>query len=251
MFGGEKMIQRKRLAGNSGLGYYTSQRKFARNGCIYCGKAADTREHVPSKVFLNDSAGLENLSTIPACFECNNSYSNDEKYVACILDVLKSKLYSNYSLNENMLRRLEKDWQLNDLICKAIQANDENVFFDIDESRLIRILTKLARGHAGYEFDYVRFDNLKIKIHYDYSFNLSDDDLYNFNCITKFQISPEVGSRGIFIVENLEKEEIAGYAFWNDVQKGRYRYRVDFNNQDGIFVKIVIYDFLYSRIDFE
>jgi len=244
------MIQRKRLAGNSGLGYYTSWEKASSKGCIYCGKVADTREHVPSKVFLSDAL-LENLPTIPACFECNNSYSNDERYVACFLDVLKSKIYFNYNLSERMEVRLEKDSSLKAIIDESIQTVDEKVCFDINENRLMRILTKLARGHAGYEFDYVNFDSSKLKVHYDYSFNLSDSDLCDFNNIPEFQCYPEVGSRGIFVVENLgTRGKTAGYAFWSNIQKGRYRYRVEQNEQSDVCVKIVIYEFLYSRAEF-
>lgn len=94
------MEQRKRPGGDGGLGYYTSWEKSKGNGCIYCGKPATTREHVPSKAFLVEPYP-ENLSTIPACFECNNGYSEDEKYVACFLDVLKSHIY--FSANHKVI----------------------------------------------------------------------------------------------------------------------------------------------------
>ena len=244
------MRQRKRPGGSGGLGYYTSWDKSVGNGCIYCGKPADTREHVPSRAFLYETFP-ENLPTIPACSECNNSYSNDEKYVACILDVLKSKIYSNYELLENTARRLEKDLPLKKLIDESIQINDVKVYFDIDECRLARILAKLARGHAGYECDYVNFDDEKIKIRYNYLFNLSENDLHDFNSIPVSQLWPEVGSRGLLIVENMETGEAAGVSLWNDVQENQYRYQVDYNEKGGIRVKIVIYEFLYCQVDFE
>lgn len=79
------MEQRKRPGGDGGLGYYTSWEKSKSNGCIYCGECATTREHTPSKTFLIEPYP-ENLPTIPACFACNNGYSEDEKYVVCFLD---------------------------------------------------------------------------------------------------------------------------------------------------------------------
>ena len=90
------MEQRKRPGGEQGLGYYTSWEKSKGNGCIYCGKPATTREHTPSKAFLLEPYP-ENLPTIPACFECNNGYSEDENYVSCFLDVLKSYVYLDYT----------------------------------------------------------------------------------------------------------------------------------------------------------
>ena len=245
------MIQRKRPGGNDGLGFYTSWDKSAGNGCIYCGNSADTREHVPSKVFLG-GALPENLPTIPACFKCNNSFSSDEKYVACILDVLKCKIYSNSNLQDSTVERLEKDVQLKNLIDESVRIIDEKVYFSIDENRLLRILVKLARGHAGFENDYVNFDDdAEIEVRYDYLFNLSENFMQEFNSISESQLWPEVGSRGLLIVENLETGDAAGYMFWSEVQEGRYRYRVDYNEHGGICVKIVIYEFLYCRIDFE
>ena len=42
--------------------------------CIYCNEKADSREHLPSKVFLNIPYP-ENLAMVPACKDCNNSFS--------------------------------------------------------------------------------------------------------------------------------------------------------------------------------
>ena len=60
------MIQKKRRESNSGMGYYTCWEKGRPSGCIYCGKPANTREHVPSKTMLIEPFP-ENLPTIPAC----------------------------------------------------------------------------------------------------------------------------------------------------------------------------------------
>lgn len=244
------MRQRKRPGGEDGLGVYTSWNKSVGKGCIYCGKAADTKEHVPSKAFLGEPFPL-NLPTIPACFECNNSYSNDEKYVACILDALKCKIYFDCSLQEKTVRRLEKDLPLKNLIDESLQSSDGKVYFSIDENRLARILIKLARGHVGFEFDYVNFDDTKIDVQYDYLFNLSESILQEFNRIPVSQLWPEVGSRGLLIVESMETGENIGAAFWNYVEENQYRYQVAYNEQGGLCVKLVIYEFLYCRIDFE
>lgn len=75
------MGQIKRPGGTDGLGYYTAWEKSSENGCIYCGKPAFTREHVPSKAFLTRPYP-QDLATVPACFECNNGFSSDEKYVS-------------------------------------------------------------------------------------------------------------------------------------------------------------------------
>ena len=70
------MGQRNRPGGNEGIGYFTSWDKSREKGCIYCGKPATTREHIPSKAFLIEPYP-EDLATLPACFECNNGFSNN------------------------------------------------------------------------------------------------------------------------------------------------------------------------------
>jgi hypothetical protein len=245
--------QRKRPGKDSGLGYYTSWEKTSENGCIYCGQPATTREHVPSKVFLTEPFP-ENLPTVPACFECNNGYSDDEKYIACFLDVLKSSIYTNYTSKNDTTLRLEKDNRLKNLLADQIKTSDGKVYFDFDEDRLVRILKKLARGHAGFEFDLVDFDVDNIKLWYDFTFNISEDAMKEFNGIPETDKAPEIGSRGSitpFIVQNIETEEVLPFIFWNDVQDEQYRYQVLFSEDKDISVKIVIYEMLYCKIDFK
>jgi hypothetical protein len=55
------------------------------NGCIYCGGPEETRDHVPSCVFL-DHPLPENLPIVGACRSCNNGFSLDEEYVACLIE---------------------------------------------------------------------------------------------------------------------------------------------------------------------
>lgn len=65
---------------------------------------------------------------------------------------------------------------------------------------------------------------------------------------------PEVGSRSCatpYIVQNVETGQVVAFMFWNDVQEGQYRYQVSYNETCGICVKIVIYEMLYSRVDFD
>ena len=48
--------------------------------CIYCGAPADTRDHVPPRLLLEEPLP-PNLLTVPACWKCNNGCSDDERYV--------------------------------------------------------------------------------------------------------------------------------------------------------------------------
>lgn len=57
--------------------------------CVYCGAYGNTMDHVTSKVIL-DAPLPENLHKIPcrAVFECNQSFSTDEEYFACLMELM-------------------------------------------------------------------------------------------------------------------------------------------------------------------
>lgn len=244
------MEQRKRPGQDGGVGYYTSWEKEENNGCIYCGKPAKTREHTPSKTLLIEPYP-ENLPTIPACFDCNNGFSADEMYVSCFLNFLKSKIFTDYALSPGTIARLEKNPKLFHKLKDEIRIVDKNVDFSFDNDKLVRILTKLARGHAGFELDHLSFNCDSIEIWYDFVFNLSENDMLTFNQIPKIDIAPEVGSRGVitpFVLQNIETGEFSTFTFWQDVQEGQYRYQTYYNEDGVIEVKIVILEMLYCRV---
>lgn len=247
------MDQRKRPGGTEGIGYYTSWEKTSDNGCIYCGRLAKTREHVPSKTFLKEPYP-ENLPTIPACLECNNGFSSDEKYVSCFLDVLKAAVYAGYTCSADTIRRLEKDDNLRTLLNEQISIFDGKIRFQIDSERLCRILIKLAKGHAGFEMDYICFDESKIRLRYEFIFTMSKEEILEFETVPQTYVAPEVGSRMSitpFVIQNTVTGEVCGFMFWNDVQEEQYRYQVSYNAEGGICVKFVIYEILYCRVDFD
>lgn len=125
---------------------------------------------------------------------------------------------------------------------------DRKIFFQLDKLRFDRILLKLARGHAGFEFDYVDFDNAKTRIWYDFLFNITENVLLDFEFIPETDIAPEFGLRGItapFILQNISTNEAIGSSAWNEVQENRYCYQVSHNENGDITIKIVIFEFLY------
>lgn len=66
---------------------YGDQRQLA--FCTYCGGPPDTRDHVPSRVLL-DEPYPANLPAVGCCDACNSGASSDEEYVACIIDCAAS-----------------------------------------------------------------------------------------------------------------------------------------------------------------
>lgn len=53
--------------------------------CAYCGEYPETRDHVPSKIIL-ENPFPENLPVVPSCLKCNNGFSLDEEYFACLIE---------------------------------------------------------------------------------------------------------------------------------------------------------------------
>src|SRR5438270_5581678 len=54
-------------------------------GCIHCARATETRDHVPSRILL-DEPYPENLPVLPSCAQCNAGLSLDEEYFACLVE---------------------------------------------------------------------------------------------------------------------------------------------------------------------
>ena len=246
------MAQQKRLSGKKGMGYFTEWSKSVSHGCVYCGQSATTREHIPSKAFLIKPYP-ENLPTIPACFDCNNGFSDDEKYVSCFLDVLKEYMYQNYTCQAITTSRLERDHSLAKLMKEQIKIVDGCVQYSVDEARLRRILVKLAKGHAAFAFDEVVFDCENIKVKCIFRFDMPDDVLCAFEEIPEINVFPELGSRSWYfvnVVQDIRTGCKAMFSFWQEIQEGQYRYQVSFNESGGVRVKIVIFEFLYCLIDF-
>lgn len=52
--------------------------------CSYYG---DTKDHVPSKVLL-DNEFPENMYEVDCCLECNQGFSADEVYFACLIECI-------------------------------------------------------------------------------------------------------------------------------------------------------------------
>lgn len=245
------MEQRKRFGGNNGLGYYTSWEKDKDNGCIYCGKPATTREHIPSKAFLIEPFP-ENLFTIPACFECNNGFSKDEEYMACYLDVLRSYVFQDYVCNENTRQKLQQNESLRELLNRQIEYTDGILKYTYDVDRFKRIITKLAKCHAGFEFDLVDFDRIP-DVRFDFIFNLSDEQREAFEQIHLDDKITEVGSRmdnTMCIIQDINTGNAFVFYQWNEIQENQYRYQVFRNAQDGVSVEIVIYELLFCCVDF-
>lgn len=153
--------------------------------CIYCLKDADSREHVPSKVFL-DKPFPENLPIVPACSKCNQDFSLDEEYVACLLECTLSGTTDPEHLERLKIGKiLNRKPKLRRMLQDAREEIGGKVHFSIDRERVERIIVKLAKGHAKYENSEIQL-NKPIYVGFSPISFLSESERNSFLLMKKF-----------------------------------------------------------------
>jgi hypothetical protein len=225
------------------------------NGCVYCGGPEETRDHVPSGVFL-DSPLPENLPVVWACWSCNNSFSRDEEYVACLIESAVAG-----STDPDRIRRprvasiLRRAPALRAKIEKAKSSKNGQTQFSIESERVKNVVLKLARGHSAFELSQIRRREPSSLCWYPLAF-MKEDERDSFDAAHFFQMYPEVGSRGLqrslvlkVRLQSAKDELKLGLLMndWVDVQEGRYRY-LAIDDTDGMTIKIVIAEYLACEV---
>lgn len=240
--------------------------EYSRKGthrCIYCGALAETREHVPSKTFL-DKPLPSDLPVLPACKKCNNGFSADELYTKTYIECLKEVLLNN---NLDYLSILPDDRkEIKEAKTSIIEALDRKEL--VYDSRVGRVLHKLAVGHAVYELSegYPSFPDGWIPFCTKYIIRktVSEaewDDLEYAEAMDD-KMLPEMGSRvfrNLFVVQlPLQSREGDSVKFfnlllldWTDIQNGVYRYVAYVDTSNRLIVKMIIMDSLYGEVVFQ
>ena len=114
--------------------------------CVYCGKNATTREHVPSKCFL-DKPYPDNLLTLPACKECNNGFSEDEQYFFYLSDYISSiENYEGEFTREKVKLSFDHSDKLEDRMINSLKIENDSVYFQFETDRILRVIEKNAYG---------------------------------------------------------------------------------------------------------
>lgn len=230
-------------------------RRGSKMKCIYCGGIADTREHCPSKMLVSE-LGEINLPVLPACFSCNNGFSEDELFFKTYIDYVKI-WHSGYSLPESsdVQNSIEKESlsQVKKFIETKGSAQNE---------RVKRILIKLAIGHATYELseDLSFGHGWKASLVQYLVKSMVDKESWNLlqkPVEVRTEPLPEIGSRqytDIMIIDECSStSSFQNHAFlmWQDIKEGIYSYIAYNTDYEGIVVKLIIGDIFFARISFE
>lgn len=118
--------------------------------CLYCGRPADTRDHVPPKVLLQRPLPA-NVRTVPACGPCNRSWSLDEEYLAIVLAQIGTTPYLAAKAGEggSVDRALMASPGLDERIIRSLSVDAGEVYFAPEFARVANVAEKIAWGlHA-------------------------------------------------------------------------------------------------------
>lgn len=210
--------------------------------CIYCGAEADSRDHVPSRVLL-DEPFPDNLPVVPSCSACNNSFSLDEEYCAALLDcVAVGSTEPNSRHRPKVQRMLARQPALSAALdaARSIQP-DGAITFAADLDRVRNMIVKLAKGHAAFELHSVFAEEPS-------SVSIVPLELLDLAGREAFEspptasMYPEVGSRAM----SRMFEHGVPSPSWLVIQPGRYRFMA--SPGLPVMVRIVLSEYLACEV---
>jgi hypothetical protein len=218
------------------------------NGCIYCGGPAETRDHVPSRVFL-DPPYPENLPVVGACRECNQGFSKDEEYFVCWIESARAvSTDPSKIMRTSVARAMERSPALRTRIEASIKRYEDQIEFGVETDRIKNVMLKLARGHAAFELSQPCREEPD-QFWCGPLMALSKEERELFNAPHMQQMFGEIGSRGLQrllvteMVLQTEKGDKSVFRClvndWIDVQENYYRY-LAIDDVGGLVIRIVI-----------
>lgn len=222
--------------------------KYNRSGefrCVYCMGKADSREHIPSMIFL-DNPYPSQLAILPSCVSCNNSFSADEQYLACLIDYVQFIFERMDRVKRNKVEKtIHSRPHFERMLNESTFYKENGVvdYINFDKKKVDRIVYKLAKGHAAYTLSEVFLEEPTILI-YKFLPQLSQDEINNFNSPVLIDVMPEIGSRAL---RNLVMFEGKPIETWKIVQENQYRF-LAYIEPGGLRVRFVIGEYFFAEV---
>jgi hypothetical protein len=218
---------------------YGDERQMA--FCIHCGGNTRTRDHVPSRIFL-DEPYPPNPSVVPACEPCNGTFSKDEEYLACLVECARVGLVCESAVQRDKVRSILREKpKLALRLAQAQMETGSSVSFSIEAARARNVFVKLGRGHAAFELNEPRYDDPSIVTCVPLP-SMPEEVRRRFETPPGSGIWPEVGSRAM---QRLALSD-TGTAEWIVVQPARYRYLASVG--DGVLIRMVVSEYLACEV---
>jgi hypothetical protein len=240
---------------DEGARYFNEKNNRHPSICIYCTAEADSREHIPSRIFL-DKPYPDNLAIAPACSRCNSDFSMDELYVACFLDYFFYALAGKQTnLRLKTKEAFAHDENLSNKISSCFNMQGEKLAVTYDFERIKRIVLKLSVGHVANKLDCLV--NLQDDVHHfamRFKPDLLPEEMHLFEELPIINKLPEIGSdfvhHDLFIAERVDGSDVIGFLPWQIVQEGNYRFMAFHSGNDTTTVRIVIFELLFAEVIF-
>ena len=212
--------------------------------CAYCGEYPDTRDHVPSKILL-EKPFPENIPVVPSCLKCNNGFSLDEEYFACLIECIISGTTDLDKLSrESIVKILKRKSKLKARLDSSFISENGESYFKIEPERIENVILKLAYGHAKFENSETQFDTPE-HINFQPIETLTEKQRKSFFATTELQKAPEIGSRAMQSLY-ITQEGIP-IDNWIIVQDGIYQYSVT-PTIGNLKVRILIWNYLACEV---
>src|SRR5262249_2081369 len=104
--------------------------------CVHCGRTPTTRDHIPSKILLDDPVP-SNLYVVGTCKRCNHGLSLDEEYVACLIECAVVGSVEQEILERDKVKRcLQRSPKLKRLLTRAKRKIRGGACFAADMHRV-------------------------------------------------------------------------------------------------------------------
>ena len=211
--------------------------------CAYCGGIPGTRDHVPSKILL-DEPYPENLPVAESCSSCNQGFSASEEYLACLIECV---INGSTRPNESFRPKVAATLKARPAIANRIEAGKQvdasgNLIWQPERGRVEEVILKLARGHMAYELGIQRIDSPEVMDIFPLP-SLTENQVENFFSLPSSHLYPEIGSRAFVSVCSGKQR---AFESWLVIQDGRYQYAI--GQSEGDWVKIVISNYLACHV---
>ena len=211
--------------------------------CAFCAGETTTGDHCPSRVLL-DEPYPNHLPRVPACQRCNEGFSLDEEYFACLVACVLAGSTDPARVGRAKVRRiLERKPSLVARLEAACVRDGDSVAFSVEDTRVRSVVTKLAQGHSLYELhEHCLGTPNSIMIQPLLTMTEAERDF--FETPTPPSIFPEIGSRA------MQRLVVGGDSVahgWIIVQAGTYPYLAEAGAHKTI--RIVIHEYLACRLE--
>jgi hypothetical protein len=199
----------------------------------------------------------DNLPVVSACTACNQGFSLDEEYVACLIEaVVTGSTDPELIKRPGISRTLRSTPELRTRLDAAWTEEGGDRGFTPEPMRITNIVRKLARGHAAYELSQAYRDEPNSTWWAPLA-TLTNSQREQFEASPPVGLFGEIGSRqsqrlqviqASLVGPNGEQRTVAFFGDgWVDVQDDYYRYMA-IDDGGVITIRIVVREYLACEV---